>query len=64
VTTILNGNLDKVLSDLLIELLGALGYRVKVSVSRKARDEPVDGKVATAVFSTGGLINTEETQKK
>jgi predicted XRE-type DNA-binding protein len=34
VTAILNGNLDKVSSDLLIRLLGALGYRVKVSVSR------------------------------
>jgi predicted XRE-type DNA-binding protein len=34
VTAILNGNLDKVSSDLLIRLLGSLGYRVKVSVSR------------------------------
>jgi len=34
VTAILNGNLDKVSSDLLIRLLGALGYRVKVSVTR------------------------------
>ena len=34
VTAILNGNLDKVSSDLLIRLLGALGYRVRVSVSR------------------------------
>ena len=34
VTSILNGNLDKVSSDLLIRLLAALGYRVKVSVSR------------------------------
>jgi predicted XRE-type DNA-binding protein len=34
VTAILNGNLDKVSSDLLIRLLGALGYRVKVSVVR------------------------------
>jgi len=34
VTSILNGNLDNVSSDLLIRLLGALGYRVKVSVSR------------------------------
>ena len=34
VTSILNGNLDNVSSDLLIRLLRALGYRVKVSVSR------------------------------
>jgi predicted XRE-type DNA-binding protein len=34
VTSILNGNLDNVSSDLLIRLLGALGYRVKVSVTR------------------------------
>lgn len=34
VTSILNGNLDNVPSDLLIRLLAALGYRVKVSVSR------------------------------
>ena len=34
VTAILNGNLDKVSSDLLIRLLGALGYRVKVSITR------------------------------
>jgi len=34
VTPILNGNLDNVSSDLLIRLLAALGYRVKVSVSR------------------------------
>lgn len=34
VTSILNGNLDQVSSDLLIRLLGSLGYRVKVSVSR------------------------------
>jgi predicted XRE-type DNA-binding protein len=34
VTAILNGNLDNVSSDLLIRLLAALGYRVKVSVSR------------------------------
>ena len=34
VTSILNGNLDHVSSDLLIRLLAALGYRVKVSVSR------------------------------
>jgi len=33
VTAILNGNLDNVSSDLLIRLLGALGYRVKVTVS-------------------------------
>lgn len=37
VTAILNGNLDKVSSDLLIRLLGALGYRVKVSVTRDGR---------------------------
>jgi predicted XRE-type DNA-binding protein len=35
VTSILNGNLDNVSSDLLIRLLGALGYRVKVSVTRE-----------------------------
>jgi predicted XRE-type DNA-binding protein len=34
VTAILNGNLDNVSSDLLIRLLSALGYRVKVTVSR------------------------------
>lgn len=34
VTSILNGNLDNVSSDLLIRLLGATGYRVKISVSR------------------------------
>jgi predicted XRE-type DNA-binding protein len=34
VTAILNGNLDNVSSDLLIRLLGGLGYRVKISVSR------------------------------
>ena len=31
---VLNGNLDNLSSDLLIRLLAALGYRVKVSVSR------------------------------
>ena len=34
VTSILNGNLDNVSSDLLIRLLAALGYRVRVTVSR------------------------------
>lgn len=34
VTAILNGNLDNVSSDQLIRLLGALGCRVRVSVSR------------------------------
>src|SRR5437868_2873632 len=34
VTAILNGNLKSVSSDLLIRVLGSLGYRVKVSVSR------------------------------
>ena len=34
VTSILNGNLDNVSSDLLIRLLAALGYRVKISISR------------------------------
>lgn len=34
VTSILNGNLDNVSSDLLIRLLAGLGYRVKVSVTR------------------------------
>jgi predicted XRE-type DNA-binding protein len=33
VTAILNGNLDNVSSDLLIRLLGALGYRVRVKVT-------------------------------
>ena len=37
VTAILNGNLDNVSSDLLIRLLGALGCRVRVSVSRLRR---------------------------
>ena len=37
VTAILNGNLDKVSTDLLIRLLGALGYRVRVSISRAAK---------------------------
>lgn len=34
VRAILNGNLDSVSTDLLIRLLSALGYRVKVPVSR------------------------------
>ncbi len=34
VTAILNDNLESVSSDLLIRVLGGLGYRVKVSVSR------------------------------
>jgi len=34
VTSILNGNLDNVSSDLLIRLLSGLGYQVRVSVSR------------------------------
>lgn len=34
VTSILNGNLDNVSTDLLIRLLASLGYRVRVSVSR------------------------------
>ena len=34
VTSILNGNLDSVSSDLLIRLLCSLGYRVRISVSR------------------------------
>ena len=34
VTAILNGNLEHVSSDLLIRILGSLGYRVKVSVVR------------------------------
>jgi predicted XRE-type DNA-binding protein len=33
VTAILNGNLDGVSTDLLIQLLASLGYRVRVSVS-------------------------------
>jgi predicted XRE-type DNA-binding protein len=36
VTAILNGNLEHVSSDLMIRLLGALGYRVRVVVSRTA----------------------------
>ena len=34
VTAILNGNLDQVSTDLLIRLVSAVGYRVKVSVTR------------------------------
>ena len=34
VTAILNGDLEHVSSDLLIRILGSLGYRVKVSVVR------------------------------
>jgi predicted XRE-type DNA-binding protein len=34
VTTILNDNLEHVSSDLLIRILGSLGYRVRISVSR------------------------------
>jgi transcriptional regulator with XRE-family HTH domain len=34
VTSILNGNLDNVSSDLLIRLLSTLGYRVRVSITR------------------------------
>lgn len=34
VTAILNANLEGVSTDLLIRLLGSLGYRVKISVSR------------------------------
>lgn len=34
VTSILNGNLDNVSSDLLIRLLAGVGYRVKISISR------------------------------
>ncbi len=34
VTSILNGDLDHVSSDLLIRILASLGYRVKVSVVR------------------------------
>ncbi|MEQ1946892.1 MAG: XRE family transcriptional regulator [Bryobacteraceae bacterium] len=36
VTAILNGNLEHVSSDLLIRLLGALGYRVRARVSKTA----------------------------
>jgi predicted XRE-type DNA-binding protein len=34
VTAILNGNLEHVTSDLLIRILGSLGYTVRISVSR------------------------------
>ena len=34
ITTILNDNLENVSSDLLIRIVGALGYKVSVSVSR------------------------------
>ncbi len=34
VTAILNDNLEHVSSDLLIRILGSLGYRVRISVSR------------------------------
>lgn len=36
ITAILNGNLEHVSSDLLIRILGSLGYRVKVSVTKAA----------------------------
>ena len=35
ITSILNRNLQHVTSDLLIRILGAVGYEVKLSVSRK-----------------------------
>ena len=34
VTAILNGNLEHVTSDLLIRILGSLGYTVRISVSK------------------------------
>jgi len=37
VTAILNDNIDEVSSDLLIRILGSLGYRVTVSVRRAAK---------------------------
>ena len=37
VTSILNGNLDHVSSDLLVRLLMALGYRVHVRISKAAQ---------------------------
>ena len=37
VTAILNDNIDDVSSDLLIRILGSLGYRVTVSVKRVAQ---------------------------
>jgi predicted XRE-type DNA-binding protein len=37
ITAILNNNLEHVSSDLLIRILGSLGYRVKVSVTVAAR---------------------------
>jgi predicted XRE-type DNA-binding protein len=37
VTAILNDNLNHVSTDLLIRILGSLGYKVKVSVSRAER---------------------------
>ena len=37
VTAILNDNVDDVSSDLLIRILGSLGYRVTVSVNRVAQ---------------------------
>jgi predicted XRE-type DNA-binding protein len=36
ITAILNGNLEHVSSDLLIRILGSLGYRVKVAVTKAA----------------------------
>jgi predicted XRE-type DNA-binding protein len=36
VTAILNGDLDHVSTDLLIRILGSLGYRVRVSVVKSA----------------------------
>jgi transcriptional regulator with XRE-family HTH domain len=37
VTAILNGNIEDVSSDLLIRILGSLGYRVTVSVRKTAK---------------------------
>jgi transcriptional regulator with XRE-family HTH domain len=37
VTAILNGRVEDVSSDLLIRILGSLGYRVTVSVKRAAK---------------------------
>lgn len=36
ITAILNGNLEHVSSDLLIRILGSLGYRGRVSVTKAA----------------------------
>ena len=55
VTSILNGNLDNVSSDLLIRLLGAVGYRVTVSVSRM--DSAAERRRANLEIGVPGVRN-------